>query len=150
MTRTREPKRGAKETTARDTTIPNAAPRTAPGREIRTAWAPYTAATFPGVGPRLRKVAISRARAWTSRDIAAYTRRAITRPMTSARSCNVAWICATPARTKPTAPIASIRVRPNRETIDGSRVAFVTIAWTDPPCTRAITARRCERQWADG
>src|SRR5437660_2272180 len=39
ITRFGKPKRGAKETTAWATIIPNAAPRTAPAREIRTACA---------------------------------------------------------------------------------------------------------------
>src|SRR5207302_1634495 len=102
ITRFGKPKRGAKETTAWATIIPNAAPRTAPAREI-------------------------------------------TEPMTRASGGNVAWICATAARTKPTAPTGSIRVRPNRETIDGARVAFATIAWTDPPRTRSIPTRRSAR-----
>src|SRR5205814_1359728 len=79
------------------------------------------------------RAAISRDRAWTSSDIAAYTRRAITSPIRRARSRRGVWISATPARRKPTAPRVSSLVRPSRPTVGGSSGRSVTTAWTAPP-----------------
>src|SRR6267378_2122820 len=75
------PNNGAKETTALAMTIPSALPTIAPTKARRIACTSYTPATVEGDAPRLRSVAISRARWWTSSDIAAYTRRAMTTPM---------------------------------------------------------------------
>src|SRR5207237_10066813 len=104
ITRFGRPKSGAKATTAWDNRMPSAAPRMAPAKASRTAWVSYTAAIVVGEAPMLRRAAISRDRAWTSSDIAAYTRRAITSPIRRARSRRGSWISATPARRKPTAP----------------------------------------------
>src|SRR5207237_375713 len=102
-----------------------------------------TSAAARREGTRPAKTAARRATA-SVRPIASIGRERIR----GGRGRRGTWISATPARRKPTAPRVSSRVRPSRWTVDASSGRSVTIAWTAPPWTGSIAARRSARTQA--